>query len=338
MLEARQGGYDVRLGWTGRREDVLADLPPPGRGRAWDDEANTETGYWASLASHLADAEQHARRLVEDLDLTADLARSVVDAARFHDLGKAHPAWQAALPSRSVGGVLAKCPPVLAVTVHPARKEAIRANVEAFLGGDAEPLAPFDGGDETLRWALSRKLTRGELQELRALDGVLRARHAAFRPGLRHEVASALAMWAARRKHGLSGLAVYLAACHHGKVRTVLRSREGDDICGVPREPHELKHDGMWPLAFEIAADGAAGEWMEGGFRISAPGWTGLVAELLGPARLSDPEHRGALDENEPRCLGPFRLAYLEALVRVADWRASRTPTAARRPGRDDVR
>ena len=27
--------------------------------------------------------------------------------------------------------------------------------------------------------------------------------------------------------------------------------------------------------------------------------------------------------------LGPFRLAYLEALVRIADWRASRHPSAA---------
>lgn len=338
MLEAHQGGYDVRLGWTGRREDFVANVPPPGRGRAWDDEARSETEYWASLATHLADGRVQAQRLVEALQLPNDLGRSVVDAARFHDLGKAHPQWQAALPGRVGTDTLAKSPRVLAVAVTAARRDAVSAYVQALLGGKAEPLEPaFERDGEILRWSLRQKLTRGQMQKLRTFSGVMRARHAAFRPGLRHEVASALAMWAVRREHGLSGLAVYLAACHHGKVRTVLRSRAGDDVCGVPREPRELEHEGTWRLAFEIAADGAAGEWVVGGFRLTAPGWTGLVAELLGPARPCEPEHHGALEANEPRGLGPFKLAYLEALVRVADWRATATPAAARRPGRDDV-
>ncbi len=36
--------------------------------------------------------------------------------------------------------------------------------------------------------------------------------------------------------------------------------------------------------------------------------------------------------------LGPFRLAYLEALVRIADWRASRRPSAGTRvPAPDEA-
>ena len=338
MLEARQGGYDLRLGWTGNHGDVVSDVPPPGHGRAWNDEADSEAGHWTTLASHLGDAEKQAALLVAELELEEDLARAVVDAARFHDIGKAHPSWQAALPGGAGAGVLAKCPPVLAVTVQGARREAVRALVEGLLGNPAESLeSGSEERGETLRWALRRRLKRSQMQELRGLAGVIHARHCAFRPGLRHEVASALAMWAARREQSLPGLAVYLAASHHGKVRTVLRSRTGDDVCGVPPEPSKIEHDAVWRLAFEIAADGCAGEWTEHGFRMTAPGWTGLVAELLGSPRPDEPEHSGALDGNEPRCLGPFSLAYLEALVRVVDWRASGAPTAARSPGSDDV-
>jgi hypothetical protein len=35
----------------------------------------------------------------------------------------------------------------------------------------------------------------------------------------------------------------------------------------------------------------------------------------------------GSVPPDEPRGLGPFRLAYLEALVRIADWRASDRPS-----------
>ena len=53
-----------------------------------------------------------------------------------------------------------------------------------------------------------------------------------------------------------------------------------------------------------------------------------MVAEVLGPEVDGDPAPNEAVPESEPRHLGPFRLAYLEALVVAADARASRTPGA----------
>jgi CRISPR-associated endonuclease/helicase Cas3 len=130
-------------------------------------------------------------------------------------------------------------------------------------------------------------------------------------------------------------LAVYLAAAHHGKARTVLRSTtsESDDVFGVRSEPSALSIGGeQWPLDFSIAKDGAEGRWEGDEFVLTGTGWTGLVADLLGPWRPQEKSDAGAVPEGEPRHLGPFALAYLEALVRVVDWRASGRPRAAVTP------
>jgi CRISPR-associated endonuclease/helicase Cas3 len=349
MLRGDLGGYSQTLGWTGEPSDRLDGLPPPGRGRVLRDDPRAEAGYWSSLRYHLADARREAEHICAALGLQNPIRRAVVEAAGLHDLGKAHPDWRGAVPN---GGPLdheavAKFPAVLRVQVLSGDAKMVQAAVGAMLA-DASALSDEAAKDTNfvrLRWALTHKLSREMLKSVRALPKVRWARHRAFRPGwqgkgMRHEAASALAMWRQYRTSNEApypALAIYLVAAHHGKVRTVLRaiSNEGGDVFGVGRVPEAVQFEGRdWPMEFAAAFDGADGEWTNDGFVVGGPGWTGIVADLLGPWRGGvDTAWTGAVPKDEPRALGPFALAWLEALVRVADWRASAHPSQAVLPG-----
>jgi len=343
MLKRDVGGYDGTEGWTGDKSNALPEVPRAGRGATLRDDAWTDIGYWSRLEDHLNDARCEAEKLCDALSLTGYERVAVVEASGLHDLGKAHPKWQAALPDRSgiPHALLAKSPRVVAADVV-GDLAAVR-RVFTKLRPQAHALqheAHRRGREEVvrLRWAINDKLHEPELSSLRSASGVRWVGHLQFRPGLRHEVASALAMW---RKYRASeakpypALAVYLAATHHGKARTVLRSTtgDGDDVFGVRSDPNELVIGAdKWPLDFSIAKDGAEGRWDGDAFVLTGHGWTGLVADLLGPWRPEEKSDAGVVPETEPRQLGPFALAYLEALVRIADWRASDKPSACVTP------
>jgi CRISPR-associated endonuclease/helicase Cas3 len=340
MLKRDVGGYDTTEGWTGDKQNVLADVQRAGRGATLRDDSWTEIGYWSRLEDHLADARREAEQMCNALGLTGASRIAVVEGSGLHDLGKAHPQWQRALPDRSgiPDALLAKSPRVLAVDLV-GDATGVRQKVrELRYGALPLPDEPRRREEVTrLRWAIEEKLRGDELISVRELDGVRWAGHVPFRPGLRHEAASALAMWRRYRDGGAKypALAVYLAATHHGKVRTVLRSTtgEGDDVFGVRTDPDTLMFGAeQWPLDFSVAKDGAEGRWEGDEFVLTGQGWTGLVADLLGPWRPEENSDAGVIPTSEPRHLGPFALAYLEALVRVADWRASERPSKSTKP------
>lgn len=128
-------------------------------------------------------------------------------------------------------------------------------------------------------------------------------------PAFRHELVSALLVL-----HPDSGLldgvaepdlVAYLVAAHHGKVRLSARSLPDENpryVLGVRETedvgPIQVSADRSVP-ALTVRRDVlrlGGGEW--------GPSWTARAC--------------GLRDR-----LGPFRLAFLEAVVRVADWRAS---------------
>jgi CRISPR-associated endonuclease/helicase Cas3 len=135
------------------------------------------------------------------------------------------------------------------------------------------------------------------------------------RPHFRHELASGLALYEADdewigQSTSARSLLRYLVAAHHGRVRVSIRPAPGETL---PRGAAErarfalgiVDGDALPSVSTPLGVFPAAELWLTE-MELGAEGgsWTSAVCRLR--------------DEH-----GPFRLAYLEALVRVADWRAS---------------
>ncbi len=173
---------------------------------------------------------------------------------------------------------------------HPAFQEMLRAAVDP----EKEP-AEFD----TTLWAKSEK-RKGPRNKRRHF---------------RHELASALALRSYNGRvalpEGTRDLVQYLVAAHHGRVRLSIRPAPGE-------QPPAGNPDGRFALGVH-----EGDELLEVSTPLGPlPSVTlGLVCMELGGENHSWVEAACAL-RDDPQ-LGPFRLGFLEALVCVADWRAS---------------
>jgi CRISPR-associated endonuclease/helicase Cas3 len=299
LLGVNTGGYVADRGWTGRESDKPASLFQPTESPSDQDVLSYLSNGWRSIPAHCQDVRNELNAIFQSLPASGFIndaeKKACLESAVWHDVGKNHPSWQdAAHQALKVAGI---APP-----------------------SDHVPLAKFSlSWSPMLRDADGRPLTGFELRkkvyELKRL----------FRPGMAHEVASALAL----RQHHIQTegafrspntleiylqqlLSEYLAMSHHGRIRKALRDeipkapkeeKDGECVCGVrdgdplPTVVIDGQELGCKALSVDCRRMGRDGNGHES--------YTRGVLRLV--------EH-----------YGPFRLAYLEALLRAADGRASK--------------
>ena len=269
LVDTEAGGYDESIGFTGNPKDLPApvdgspDLPSAAASSSdtdeegHDEDPRSMIGVPVPLTNHLDHVAREAVALCRALDVDAEARESIVRAARWHDLGKAHEVFQdtmrRGLPESDTGagGLLAKT-----VATH------------------------------------------------------LRHGRAFFR----HELASALAFLHHERWSRDADLVAYLIAAHHGKVRMNLRALPRERAPTGERAGSRFAR-GVWEGDELPSVDLGSGERWAGG---------PLTLSIMELGR--DEATRESWTERTRDLLerfGPFRLAWMETIVRIADWRAS---------------
>ncbi len=242
MLNAGDGGYSREIGWFPSEKKKVQILLTEGiPAESNDDDPQTEYSY-ESIAQHTDSVVQTLKEICKSIGVEPD--EDLLKAARWHDAGKTHWAFQ-----RRFG------------------------NAEA--------------GDQAKgKWVIDRK----EFP----------------RTGFRHELASALALL----ENGGSDLSAYLAAAHHGKVRMSIRSLPIETAPeNGKRYARGVHEEDVLPVVdlgsgVTMPETTLALDLMELGGGQAGKSWLSRTLKLR-------------------NSYGPFRLAFLESLLRIADWRAS---------------
>jgi CRISPR-associated endonuclease/helicase Cas3 len=311
---ADQGGYDREVGWSPTAgklsEHLLVRLPDPApEQRGQRPEGFYDSDEWSHVARKWKTIADHTDDVVRELDailhpdhrLPVPAERRLVlqVAARWHDWGKAHPVFQSGVKEQIDD------PRDMHLPVEQ------RLRPKEWQGCSVVAKAP----DQF--WRRYTRVIRQAAPDTQQPEKRVRVKR------FRHELASALGVLALERAGspppdwqplGPVGrlLALYLIAAHHGKVRLSVRTMP--DESPVPPDPNRCRFAaGLWDGDKLPAAD--LGENV-------SPREVELSLDAIQLGR-EESWSAGVLPLRDDAELGPFRLAYLEALLRAADCRAS---------------
>ncbi len=285
LLHTIAGGYTRELGWTGSVKDQPVEpIPLPSDEAELPESMPYEQteGKPLSVQQHLADVGNAAADLQASLKGHGDIPwEAIVRAAWWHDVGKAHPAFQGAM--RAANDTLS---------------------------------------DDEL-WAKSGAAGYLEYQIPNSED----SEHPQRRPGYRHELASALAWLQQHDDEPDADFIAYLIAAHHGKVRLSIRSMPNEEGPPATSGTDSLFARGIWQgdevPAIEIG-NGDVSKSQALDLRLMQLGEYTAADGQPRPSWLSRMLALRDAKQRDGQRFGPFKLAYLETLVRVADWRGSK--------------
>lgn len=317
LVDAAWGGYDVTAGFTGERPGKKAvPVPPiaPAKPSADElsesaaDREDLSAARYQTIATHGFEVGGRAAAIAQQVGLPADLATLLALAGRWHDVGKAHPAFRACI----------------CATKEFSRPDLAKAPRDAW-----KPVSQlYDAGSALGK----RNGFRHEFASALALLELLARRqpaHAALRGGLEPLLGAAPVAAPAVESHPLADeiaaltpasfdLLLFLIAAHHGKVRASLHATPADQEFPLAAKlGHPLRGvcDGDELPAFPLMrADGQ-------------PANLPALTLRLDCARLGLSDRFGRSWRERMLALqrrhGPAALAWLEAVVRTADVRAS---------------
>lgn len=322
-VDAQCGGYSEERGFSPESSepvpllpDHASDKPQVDRSDAQHDSDALSESAWKTIACHSREVCETVEAIASAVELPRELINLLKLAAQWHDAGKAHPVFQGVIRGNN----------------RPDRQDLAKAPEGAWL----RPLGTYRTGDDRD----SRPGFRHELASVLALFAVLE-RYKPDHPALLGPWTEVFEAMGSSITAGLKDptvqptalekaildldakqfdLLAYLVASHHGKVRAALHAspkdqdyvdqdgrglpirglREGDTIPSITLETEESPLPEL-AMTLEPAKLGLSPR--------TGPSWRERTLGLLN-------RH------------GPGSLAYMEAILRAADVRASRLNTS----------
>jgi len=315
LLAASAGGYDARRGWDPKSSAPVVPAASALHATAFEltaaaaDDEELSAYPWKSIGTHGRETGAEAARLAGALTVPTELGRLLELAGRWHDAGKAHPTFQGAIreASRAAAGQLG-------------RHDLAKAPREAW----RRPPYPERPG---FRHELASTLMILELARRSVPDHAgLLGPHVALLEGVGQPpewpaaadrvTGSALADELVRMSADELDLVLYLVCSHHGKVRTGWASTPNDQQAAHGGIHGVCEGDEVPSLSLSVGGAREALPSLRLSLASSAIGLSARYGASWGE-RVS-----GLLER-----FGPFTLAYLEAIFRIADWRASQLDT-----------